>query len=697
MVAISAFMITMDNTVVANALPTMIRELGLSNSAKDWVATGYILMFSCLMIAGGRLTDVYGCRVTFTAGMAVFTLASAACGLAPDPSVLILGRIVQGAGAALAMPATLVMVTVGRTDRQRSLGTIVWVGAASGATALGPTIGGLIVSHWAWGWIFLINIPAGVLAILLGLVVLTGKGENSEARVDLPGVLISATMLFALAYGLETGRVHGWGDPSVLAVFALALIALASFVVVENWAPDPMMNLRFFRNRVFVGGLLSQMLWGIGFNGMVFYSATFLQSYLGFSPPKAGLVMLPSAIAVMVTTPVAFWLAARIGPRGAVGGGMAAMAFGMVLFSMLRRDHGFAELMPGVLIVGVGSAMCMPLAMYVLKAVPEEQAGLASGILNVIREVSGAFGIAIVGLLIHHVPRQGAGAAELEEFRHGTASGLILGAALVLVGGMISSVTLPSRRGWFGPKHVKQGRRFGSGRSGRGKAPARAGSSARTAPAAAGVGGGSGGAGGAGGGGVGVLVADEPAEPEPPVLPPEPHPDLLSSFRNPWEGLAVTTSGPAYTGPPRYPAYPTPPAEDGLRADGLRAEGAAPQGPPPEGPPSISPVSGLPVGGLPVGGSAPLDASGGVPRVDEASPPPPPPVDPATPLRVAPPPPERSTRQTRPELPVVKPGAPADAEAEPRHAPDGDGAWRPPPPPKGWYHPYMPDDTHTPE
>jgi EmrB/QacA subfamily drug resistance transporter len=372
-VAVSAFMITMDNTVVANALPTMIRELDMSNSAKDWVATGYILMFSCLMIAGGRLTDVYGCRVTFTSGMVVFTLASAVCGLAPDDMVLILGRIVQGAGAALALPATLVMVTVGRTDKQRSLGTIVWVGAASGATALGPTIGGIIVSHWPWGWIFLINIPAGILVIILGLVVLTSKGENADARVDLPGVLISATMLFALAYGLETGRVHGWGDPSVLAVFALAGIALACFIVVETWAPDPMMNLRFFRNRVFVGGLLSQMLWGIGFNGMVFYSATFLQTYLGFSPPKAGLVMLPSAIAVMVTTPVAFWLASRVGPRAAVGGGMAAMAFGMVLFSMLRRDHGFAELMPGVLIVGIGSAMCMPLAMYVLKAVPEEQ------------------------------------------------------------------------------------------------------------------------------------------------------------------------------------------------------------------------------------------------------------------------------------------------------------------------------------
>ncbi|WP_103562691.1 MFS transporter [Actinomadura rubteroloni] len=455
-VAVSAFMITMDNTVVANALPSIQRDLGMDKTALDWVATGYILMFSCLMIAGGRITDIYGCRTAFVSGMAIFTGASAVCGLAGADTVLILGRIVQGAGAALALPATQVMITVGRTDKQRSLGTIAWVGAAGGATALGPTIGGFIVQSWAWGWIFLINIVPGILVILLGLFVLTGKGENRTARVDLPGVLISATMLFALVYGLETGRHQGWGDPAVLGVFALAAIAFACFVVVERWAPDPMINMRFFRNRVFVGGLLSQMLWGIGFNGMIFYAATFLQRYLGFSPPKAGLVMLPSAIVVMITTPISFWIAAKLGPRIAIGGGMTLMAGGMILFSMIHRDYGFADLMPGVLITGFGSAMCMPLVMYVLKAVPEDQAGVASGILNVIREMSGAFGIAILGLLIHDIPADHASTASLNSFRDGMASGLILGAVLVLFGGMISGVTLPSKRGWMGPKHGRR-------------------------------------------------------------------------------------------------------------------------------------------------------------------------------------------------------------------------------------------------
>lgn len=455
-VAVSAFMTTMDNTVVFTALPRIMADLGMSSSAKDWVATGYILMFSCLMITGGRLTDIYGCRVTFTTGMIVFTSASAVCGLAHTSEVLILARIVQGGGAALVLPATQVMVTVGRNDKQRSIGNIVFIGAASSATALGPTIGGIIVEHFHWGWIFLINIVPGILVILLGAVVLTGRSKNPHARIDLPGVLISATMLFAFIYGLEDGNKHGWADPSVLSTFALGAIALVCFIVVESWAPDPMIDLRFFRNRVFTGGLVSQMLYGIGFNGMMFYSQPFLQRFLGFSPPEAGLVMLPPALTIMVLTPVAFLLATKIGPRPAIGAGMALMGVGMVLFSTLKIGDGYADLMPGVLLVGVGAALAMPLVMYVLKAVPEKRAGVASGVINVIREASGAFGIAIVGLLIQTVPDEGASAKALESFRQGTSSGLVLGAVLVLVGGVISALTLPSRRGWIGPKHGKQ-------------------------------------------------------------------------------------------------------------------------------------------------------------------------------------------------------------------------------------------------
>ncbi|MBW8482982.1 MFS transporter [Actinomadura parmotrematis] len=458
LVAISAFMTQMDNTIVTNALPTIMSDLHMSKGSQEWVATGYILMFSCLLIAGGRLADIYGTRTVFITGMSIFTGASALCGFASDDVVLIAARIVQGGGAALALPSAQVVITVGRTDKQRSIGNIVWIAAAGGATAFGPAIGGFIVRHFHWSWIFLINIVPGVLVIVLAAVVLTQKGENRASRVDLPGVLISATMLFALIYALEVGRKLGWDSPTVLGVFALAGIALVCFVAVENWAPDPMMDLRFFRNRVFVGGLASQMLWGIGFNGLLFYSSIFMQRFLEFSPQLAGLVMLPSAVIVMVFTPVAFWLSAKTGPRPTIAGGMVLMGGGMFLFSRIQHGDGFLQLMPGVLTVGLGSALCMPIVMYILKAVPERKAGTASGIINVIREASGAFGIAIIGLLIHAIPPDtGATAEQLETFRSGTAAGLTVGAVLVIIGAVISGTTLPSRRGWLGPKHGKGG------------------------------------------------------------------------------------------------------------------------------------------------------------------------------------------------------------------------------------------------
>ncbi|MBT2206745.1 MFS transporter [Actinomadura sp. NEAU-AAG7] len=445
-VAVGAFMITMDNTVVTGALPTIMRELRLSDAARDWVATGYILAFACLLVAGGRLADVLGCRATFVAGMAVFTAASAACGFATGAGPLILARVVQGAGAALALPATQVMITVGRDDRRRTVGTIVWVGAASVATAAGPGVGGLIVQHWDWGWIFLINLVPGVLVILLGLIVLTGREGKSGARVDLPGLLVSAVTLFSLTFALEHGGRHGFGDRAALGALVAAAAGTACFAWVEHRAADPMIDPRHLRDRVFAGGLASQLLYGAGFNGMIFYSAVFLQRYLGFSPPRAGLVLLPPAIAVMLLTPVAFRLADRFGPRPAIGGGLAVMACGMVWFSTIRQGDGYTDLMPGVLVVGVGAAMGMPLMVYVLKAVPEERAGVASGVVNLVREASGAFGIAILGLLVQHVPAPGASAAELERFRDGTASGLLLAAVLVLVGGLISGLTLPRRR-----------------------------------------------------------------------------------------------------------------------------------------------------------------------------------------------------------------------------------------------------------
>ncbi|SEG70755.1 drug resistance transporter, EmrB/QacA subfamily [Thermomonospora echinospora] len=448
MVAVSAFMITMDNTVVAIAQESIRKDLGLNYSELRWVTVGYILMFSCLMIAGGRLTDIYGCRVTYVTGMTIFTGASAVCGLAGSDAVLILARVVQGAGSALALPATLVMVTVGRSDRQRALGQITWLASLALAMAGGPSIGGIIVEHWHWGWIFLINVPVGVVVIGLGLVVLVGRDNTEGVPVDLPGVLLSATTLFAFVYAFHVGTDLGFTDPAVLSVLALAAVAAACFVVVESWAPDPMIDLGFFRNRVFSGGIVTSMLWGIGFNGVMYFSSLFMQTVLGFRPTTAALAYVPSALLVLVMTPVSFMLAAKVGSRLTISVGMVLMAAGMAAFTALRPGHGFGELMPGIALVSVGSALTLPLAMYVLKSVPDERAGVAGGIINVVRELSAGIGIAVLGVVVDTLERHAAqsGAGRAEAFRQGASVGLLVGAGLVIIGAVVSALTLPTKR-----------------------------------------------------------------------------------------------------------------------------------------------------------------------------------------------------------------------------------------------------------
>jgi len=447
-VAVSAFMITMDNSVVAIAQRTLREDLGLSAAELRWVTVGYIVMFSCLMVAGGRLADLYGCRVIFITGMAVFTAASAMSGVAGSAAVLIGARVVQGSGAALALPALLVAITVGRDDRQRALGQVVWLGSLACAMAGGPSVGGFIVERWHWGWIFLINVPVGVLVIALGLALLPAHALKVRTPLDMPGVILSATMLFTLVYALHAGGEIGYGDPAVLAMLGIAAVAAASFVLVEHWAPHPMIDLGFLRNRVFAGGLASSMLWGIGFNGVMYYSALFMQTVLGFRPTTAALAYIPPALLVLVLTPVSFVLAAKAGARPTVAAGMLLLAGGMAAFTTLRAGDGFAELMPGIALCGIGSALTMPLAMYALKAIPDERAGVAGGVIGVVREVSAALGIAVLGVVVDALERQAAqsGQSGAEAFRHGASVGLLVGAALVLTGAVISALTLPTRR-----------------------------------------------------------------------------------------------------------------------------------------------------------------------------------------------------------------------------------------------------------
>ncbi|WP_345365782.1 MFS transporter [Actinoallomurus liliacearum] len=457
-IAVAGFMTTLDNTVVNVALPSIQRDLHISLSTLEWVATSYILIFAAVMLAGGRMADVYGRKRIFLIGLAVFTAASGLAGLAGSAEALIAARVVQGAGGALVIPAGLALVTVGRTEREQARGTVVWVGSAALALALGPVAGGYIAQHWAWNWIFLINLAPGLAVVLLGLVVIPESRDTTADGVDLPGMLASGTLLFAVTYALNEVSTHGWGSGLVLGSFALAALALVALIMVERWAATPMIDLVFFRSRAFAGGVAVQVLWGVGFNGVLFYASLFLQQVLRFSPTKTGSVFVPPAVVIAALTPVSFWVGRRLGARATIAWGLFLMAAGMTSFALLRPGDGYVDLLPGVALIGVGSALNMPLTSYVLTSIPEERSGVAGGILSVGREVSGAFGIAVIGVIISARQRSevASGVGHAAAFQHATAIGLLCGAGLVCLGALIAMVTLPPR-----PRRARHARPYG--------------------------------------------------------------------------------------------------------------------------------------------------------------------------------------------------------------------------------------------
>src|SRR5918997_2082276 len=234
-VAFGLFMIMLDNTVVNVALPSMARDLGVGLSELEWIVTGYALTFASLMLTGGKLADMLGRRLVFIVGLVIFTVSSLACGLAGSGDVLIAARVVQGAGAALMNPATLSIIAATFPPRQRGMAIGIWAGVSGLALALGPLVGGLLTDHLDWGWIFFINVPVGILAIVASFVLIPeSKDESAEQRLDLPGLLTSGIGLFALTYGLIEANTYGWGSSRILAAFVVAAVMLVAFVVLER-------------------------------------------------------------------------------------------------------------------------------------------------------------------------------------------------------------------------------------------------------------------------------------------------------------------------------------------------------------------------------------------------------------------------------------------------------------------------------
>ena len=407
----------------------------------------YILVFAGLLLVGGRLADVYGRRRLFVAGLAVFTLASLGAGLAGSGAVLIAARLVQGLGAALMVPTTLAIIAATFTDtRERTRAIGIWAAIGALALAFGPLIGGLISQHLHWGWIFLINVPVGVITMALALFAIAESRDTSTSRhLDVPGLAASAVALFSLTYALIEGHDKGWTSGTILGALALAAVAGGLFVLIEARSAHPMVELSMFRSRAFAGGTGTMMLWAFGIFGIYFFTSLYLQGVVGFSPTKAGLAFVPMALFLALFSMISGPLTARVGAHRLVAFGLVLNAIGLYLFWLLGANASFAALMPGFLLFGAGSGlMNVPLTNAVLGAMPQERSGMASALLNNSREVAGLLGITVIGAVLRS--RQGValshGTAPATAYLDGYHAGLAVTIALVAAGVVVSFLAL---------------------------------------------------------------------------------------------------------------------------------------------------------------------------------------------------------------------------------------------------------------
>ncbi len=409
-VSLGFFMTLLDLTIVNIAIPNMITKLHASLDGVLWVINSYALVLAVLLITAGRLGDLRGQRKLFIYGVALFTLASAACGFSPTVSWLIAFRAVQGVGAALLMPQTLAILTMVFPPERRGAAFGIWGAVAGVATIAGPTLGGLLVTAFDWRFIFFINVPIGALVIVLSVLWIPDLRTGREHRLDVPGVLLASAALLAICYGLVEGQRYNWGTItsfiSIPLVIGAGVVLLAIFLLVQARTQDrePLVPFSLFRGRNFalmnwVSGAVT-----IGMMGIFLPFTIYLQSALGFSALKAGLTMAPASLVSMFVAPVAGRMTDRIGGKYILFAGLAFFAAGMGwTMGIASTTSTWQDFVPGLAVAGFGMGCTFaPMTTVAMRSVQPMMAGAASGMLNTVRQVGAVIGTAAVGALLQN-------------------------------------------------------------------------------------------------------------------------------------------------------------------------------------------------------------------------------------------------------------------------------------------------------
>jgi EmrB/QacA subfamily drug resistance transporter len=438
----AVFMATLDNLVVTTALPVIRKDLHASIATLEWTINAYTLTFAVLLLTGAALGDRFGRRRMLVIGLAIFTAASAAAALAPSAGVLIAARAAQGVGGAIVTPLTLTILSAGVPANRRGAYIGAWSGIAGLAVAFGPLLGGAVVSGISWHWIFWLNVPIGIVLIPLARVRLQ-ETYGPTKSLDLPGLALASTGLFALVWGLVREIDKGWASPEIVVALIIGAVFLAAFVLWEKRTDTPMLPMRFFQNRVFTLANTASLLMFFGMFGSIFLLTQFFQTVQGYSPLGSGLRILPWTVMPMFVAPVAGALSDRIGGHRLMGIGLTLQAAGLASIAALSTPTvPYWELVVPFMASGIGMAMFWaPVANVVLSSVKPKEEGQASGAQNAIRELGGVFGVAVLASVWSHYGSYASGTSYVD----GMVPALWIGASVVLAGA-VAAFAIGKRR-----------------------------------------------------------------------------------------------------------------------------------------------------------------------------------------------------------------------------------------------------------
>jgi EmrB/QacA subfamily drug resistance transporter len=440
--AVASMMVVLDALVVSTALTSIRADLGASIEQLEWTVNAYVLCFAVLLMTAAALGDRFGRRRMFASGLALFAGASAACALAPDVGWLIAARVVQGAGAALVMPLSLALLSAAFPPELRPKALGVFASVSGLSVSLGPLFGGAVVEGISWPWIFWLNVPIALLLIPLALSRLE-ESFGPDTGIDLPGLALVTGAAFGIVWGLVRANAAGWGSPEVVLALGLGGLLTVAFVFRELRAREPMLPMRLFRSRRFSAGNVAMFFhWGSAL-GALFFMAQFLQTGLGFGPIEAGLGLMPWGATTVVVPQIVGRLINRFGERPFIAGGLSLNAAAMIWIALVAEPVlAYWQIVTPLILSGAGIAMSIPAAQSaVLTSAAPQDIGKASGTFSTMRQLGGAFGVAVLVAVF-----AGAGSyASPQAFSDGFVAAMRACAAISLVGAG-AGLALPGRR-----------------------------------------------------------------------------------------------------------------------------------------------------------------------------------------------------------------------------------------------------------